>query len=194
MRLILASTSPRRADLLRESGISFRVEPPQVEEWSAEDFPEIQPGELARGNARRKARAVAERHPGQAVLAADTIVVCGGRVLGKPADEGMAKQMLGWLSGRAHEVVTAVVMVLPDGKKIRESVVRTRVKFRELGTGEVEAYVREIDVLDKAGAYALQDGGDRLVERVEGSRTNVIGLPMETVLPWCEELVAEAGA
>lgn len=194
MRLILASTSPRRADLLRESGISFRVEPPQVDEWSAKDFPEIQPGELARGNARRKARAVAERHPGQPVLAADTLVVCEGRVLGKPGDEEVAKQMLGWLSGRTHEVVTAVVLVLPDGKKIRESVVRTRVKFRELTALEVEAYVREIDVLDKAGAYALQDGGDRLVERVEGSRSNVIGLPLETVLPWCEELVAEAGA
>ena len=189
MRLILASTSPRRADLLRESGISFRVEPPQVEEWAAEDFPEIQPGELARGNARRKARAVAERHPEQPVLAADTIVVCEGRVLGKPADEEMAKQMLAWLSGRTHEVVTAAVLVLPDGKKIRESVVRTRVKFRELANAEIEAYVREIDVLDKAGGYALQDGGDRLVERVEGSRSNVIGLPMETVLHWCEELV-----
>ena len=193
MRLILASTSPRRADLLRESGISFRVESPQVEEWSAQDFPEIQPGELARGNARRKARAVAERHPGQPVLAADTIVVCEGRVLGKPADEEVAKQMLAWLSGRTHEVVTAAVLVLPDGKKIRESVVRTRVKFRELAAAEVEAYVREIDVLDKAGAYALQDGGDRLVERVEGSRSNVVGLPMETVLPWCEELVMETG-
>lgn len=194
MRLILASTSPRRADLLRESGISFRVEPPQVEEWSAEDFPEIQPGELARGNARRKARAVAERHPGQPVLGADTLVVCEGRVLGKPANEEVAQQMLGWLSGRTHEVITAVVLVLSDGKKIRESVVRTRVKFRELSAAEVADYVREVDVLDKAGAYALQDGGDRLVERVEGSRTNVIGLPMETVLPWCEELVAEAGA
>jgi len=194
VRLILASTSPRRADLLRESGISFRVEPPQVQEWSAKDFPEIQPGELARGNARRKARAVAEKHPGQPVLAADTIVVCEGRVLGKPADEEVARQMLAWLSGRTHEVLTAAVLVLPDGKKIRESVVRTRVKFRELATAEVEAYVREIDVLDKAGAYALQDGGDRLVERVEGSRSNVVGLPMETVLPWCEELVAETGA
>jgi len=194
VRLILASTSPRRADLLRDSGISFRVEAPLVEEWSAEDFPEIQPGELARGNARRKARAVAEKHPGQPVLAADTIVVCEGRVLGKPADEEVARQMLAWLSGRTHEVVTAAVLVLPDGKKIRESVVRTRVKFRELAAAEVEAYVREIDVLDKAGAYALQDGGDRLVERVEGSRSNVVGLPMETVLPWCEDLVAETGA
>jgi len=193
VRLILASTSPRRADLLRESGICFRVEAPQVDEWSAKDFPEIQPGELARGNARRKARAVAERHPGQPVLGADTLVVCEGRVLGKPANEEVAQQMLGWLSGRTHEVITAVVLVLSDGKKIRESVVRTRVKFRELTAAEVADYVREVDVLDKAGAYALQDGGDRLVERVEGSRSNVIGLPMETVLPWCEEMVAENG-
>jgi len=113
--------------------------------------------------------------------------------MGKPADEEMAKQMLGWLSGRIHEVVTAAVLMMPGGKKSREAVVRTRVKFRILEAKEVADYVREVDVLDKAGAYALQDGGDRLVERVEGSRTNVIGLPMETVLPWCEELVGGNG-
>ena len=188
MRLILASTSPRRADLLRESGISFRVEKPEVEEWVAEDFPEVSPGDLARVNARRKAKAVAERYPDQPVLAADTLVVCGGRVLGKPADETVAEEMLGWLSGRTHEVITASVLILPGGKKTREAVVRTRVKFRSLEASEVRAYIREVEVLDKAGAYALQDGGDRLVEQVEGSRSNVIGLPMETVLPWCEDL------
>jgi len=193
MRLILASTSPRRADLLRESGISFQVIRPEVEEWTAEDFPEVAPGELARANARRKAKAVVEKNPGKPVLAADTLVICEGKIMGKPADEEMAKLMLGWLSGRIHEVVTAAVLMMPGGKKSREAVVRTRVKFRELGQEEVADYIREVDVLDKAGAYALQDGGDRLVERVEGSRTNVIGLPMETVLPWCEELVGGEG-
>lgn len=188
MQLILASTSPRRADLLRESGVAFQVVQPEVEEWTAEDFPEVSPGELARANARRKAKAVVERNPRRAVLAADTLVVCGGRIMGKPADEPMAREMLGWLSGRVHEVVTAAVLMMPGGKKSREAVVRTRVMFRALARAEVEAYVREVDVLDKAGAYALQDGGDRLVERVEGSRSNVIGLPLETVLPWCEEL------
>lgn len=193
MRLILASTSPRRADLLRESGISFQVIRPEVEEWTAEDFPEVTPGELARANARRKAKAVVERNLGKPVLAADTLVICEGRIMGKPADEEMAKQMLGWLSGRIHEVITAAVLIMPGGKKSREAIVRTRVKFRPLEAREVSDYVREVDVLDKAGAYALQDGGDRLVERVEGSRTNVIGLPMETVLPWCEELVGGEG-
>lgn len=187
MQLILASTSPRRADLLRESGVAFQVVQPEVEEWTAEDFPEVSPGELARANARRKAKAVVERNPRRAVLAADTLVVCG-KNHGKPADEPMAREMLGWLSGRVHEVVTAAVLMMPGGKKSREAVVRTRVMFRALARAEVEAYVREVDVLDKAGAYALQDGGDRLVERVEGSRSNVIGLPLETVLPWCEEL------
>ena len=193
MRLILASTSPRRADLLRESGIAFQVIRPEVEEWTAEDFPEVAPGELARANARRKAKAVVERNPGKPVLAADTLVICEGKIMGKPADEEMAKQMLGWLSGRIHEVITAAVLMMPGGKKSREAVVRTRVKFRSLAEREVSDYVREVDVLDKAGAYALQDGGDRLVERVEGSRTNVIGLPMETVLPWCEDLSAGDG-
>ena len=189
MWLILASTSPRRADLLRESGISFRVERPEVEEWAASDFPEVSPGDLARVNARRKAKAVAEKHPDKPVLAADTLVVCQSRILGKPADEKMAEEMLGWLSGRTHEVITATVLILPGGKKTREAVVRTRVKFRILGIEEVRSYLRDVEVLDKAGAYALQDGGDRIVEQVEGSRSNVIGLPMETVLPWCEELV-----
>ena len=193
MRLILASTSPRRADLLRESGIVFQVIRPEVEEWTAEDFPEVAPGELARANARRKAKAVVEKNPGKPVLAADTLVICEGKILGKPADEEMAKQMLGWLSGRIHEVITAAVLMMPGGKKSREAVVRTRVKFRPLEAKEVSDYVREVDVLDKAGAYALQDGGDRLVERVEGSRSNVIGLPMETVLPWCEDLAGESG-
>lgn len=193
MRLILASTSPRRANLLRESGIAFQVIRPEVEEWTAEDFPEVAPGELVRANARRKAKAVLERNPGKPVLAADTLVICEGKIMGKPADEEMAKQMLGWLSGRIHEVITAAVLMMPGGKKSREAVVRTRVKFRSLAEREVSDYVREVDVLDKAGAYALQDGGDRLVERVEGSRTNVIGLPMETVLPWCEDLAAGDG-
>ena len=190
MQLILASTSPRRADLLRESGVAFQVVRPEVEEWTAEDFPQVAPGELARANARRKAKAVVEGNPRRAVLAADTLVVCEGRIMGKPADEEMAREMLGWLSGRIHEVVTAAVLMMPGGKKSREAVVRTRVKFRALEAGEVADYVREVDVLDKAGAYALQDGGDRLVERVEGSRSNVIGLPMETVLPWCEDLAS----
>ena len=193
MRLILASTSPRRADLLRESGIAFQVIRPEVEEWTAEDFPEVAPGELARANARRKAKAVVEKNPGKPVLAADTLVVCEGKIMGKPADEEMAKQMLGWLGGRIHEVITAAVLMMPGGKKCREAVVRTRVKFRPLAEREVSDYVREVDVMDKAGAYALQDGGDRLVERVEGSRTNVIGLPMETVLPWCEDLLEKGG-
>jgi len=153
MRIILASTSPRRADLLRESGVSYQVIKPEVEEW----------------------------------VAADTLVACESRVLGKPVDEKGAKEMLGWLSGRTHEVITAVIFILPQGKKLREAVVRTRVKFRELSEESISSYLREVEVMDKAGAYALQDGGDQLVEWVEGSRSNVIGLPMEIVLPWCEE-------
>lgn len=116
MRLILASTSPRRADLLRESGIAFQVIRPEVEEWTAEDFPEVAPGELARANARRKAKAVVEKNPGKPVLAADTLVVCEGKIMGKPADEEMAKQMLGWLGGRIHEVITAAVLMMPGAR------------------------------------------------------------------------------
>ena len=187
MRILLASTSPRRADLLRESGVNFQVVKPEVEEWVAADFPEMAPGDLARGNAMLKAKEVAGRYPKKPVLAADTLVACESRVLGKPADERAAREMLGWLSGRTHEVITAVIFILPQGKKLREAVVRTRVKFRELSEESILGYLRDVEVMDKAGAYALQDGGDQLVEWVEGSRSNVIGLPMEIVLPWCEE-------
>ena len=100
MQIILASTSPRRADLLRESGVKIQVVKPEVEEWVAADFPEMAPGDLARGNAMLKAKEVAGRHSKKPVLAADTLVACESRVLGKPADESEAKEMLGWLSGR----------------------------------------------------------------------------------------------
>lgn len=190
--LILASASPRRQELLEEAQIPFQVDAPAIEEWDTACHPELFPSELVRANARRKAEAVASRHPACSVLAADTLVCCEGRILGKPADAAQAAAMLAWLAGRTHEVLTGVALWDPGARTLREHVVRTRVTFRPLDGGQIAAYLAKVYVLDKAGAYALQDHGFDLVERVEGSRTNVIGLPMEIVSSWCSGLTTRS--
>jgi septum formation protein len=182
--LILASTSPRRQDLLREIGIPFQVDAPQVEEWDAVSHPLLSPKEIAQGNARLKAEAVAPRHAGRVILAADTVVYCEGRLLGKPGHLREAAEMLAWLEGRTHEVLTAVVWIDCVKHEILECVERTWVTFRPLDEALIEAYLAKVHVLDKAGAYALQDHGFDLIERVEGCRSNVIGLPVEKVKEW----------
>lgn len=186
--LVLASASPRRQNLLEEAGIPFRVDAPDIEEWDAASHPELAPADLVLANARRKAEAVAARHPGAVVLAADTLVCCEGRILGKPAGPAEAETMLAWLSARTHEVLTGVAWRDPAARELREHVARTRVTFRPLDTAGIRAYLAKVPVLDKAGAYALQDHGFDLIERVEGSASNVVGLPMEIVLPWTRTL------
>jgi septum formation protein len=188
MELVLASSSQRRQDLLEEARILFRVEAPHVDEWSPESHPQMPPQDLALANARLKAEAVSLRHPHTAVLAADTIVVCEDRILGKPANLEIAHQMLEFLSGKAHTVMTATVLIVRPRKTRREHVAQTCVSFRSLHADAIQKYLAQVHVLDKAGSYAFQDRGEDLVERIEGSRTNIIGLPMEIVVPWIEEL------
>lgn len=184
MELILASSSPRRQHLLHEAGILFRAVPPQVEEHLADTQPGLPPQELAKLNARLKAEDIAARYPSSVVLAADTIVYCAGRIMGKPEDEAEAFQMLQTLSGRTHEVITAVVWLNHPANSVKEFVGRTFVTFKPLDADAIRDYIRTVHVLDKAGAYALQENGEDIVERVEGSRTNVIGLPMEPIQEW----------
>lgn len=180
--LILASASPRRRDLLREAGLQFEVLA------SDEAEPAREPGEQARDFARRaalaKAARVARRRPGRLVLAADTIVVLDDEVLGKPRDEDEACAILARLAGRVHCVYTGVALAraLPDGGVTAEgAVARTSVTFRPLSADDIAAYVRTGEPLDKAGAYGIQGLGSQLVAGYEGSYTNVVGLPMETV-------------
>jgi len=190
MDLVLASSSPRRQDLLEEAGIPFRVIVPEIDEWDAGSHPELSPHDLVRLNARRKAEAVHQlklHGPDAVILAADTVVVCEGRILGKPLDPDDAKAMLSWLGSRTHEVLTGVAWLDVRGKVLREHVARTRVTFRPLDESLISAYLDKVHVLDKAGAYAVQEHGFELIERVEGSLTNVIGLPMEIVRSWWEE-------
>ena len=177
--VILASSSPRRAQLLREMEVNFHVIPAQVEESKSEH---LTPGELCLLNAYHKARAVAKDRPDDLVLGADTIVRLGARIYGKPATVDEAHRMLAELQGRAHEVLTGVCLLHWRTHEQRLFAETTEVTFHRLTELEIHQYLTRIDPLDKAGAYAIQEYGDMIVERVEGSVSNVIGLPVERVM------------
>jgi septum formation protein len=172
--LVLASGSPRRADLLRMLGIRFEAVPADLDE---ERLPGESPEAYAQRTAREKAAAVAPLRPGAFVLAADTIVVLDGEVLGKPADRAAAAAMLLRLQGREHRVQTAVAVADPDGA-VRAAVETTRVRFRPFDRAEAAAYAATGEPLDKAGAYGIQGQGATLVEAVDGDFFAVMGLPI----------------
>jgi septum formation protein len=175
-RFILASGSPRRRQLLSEAGYRFEAVSPPVEEVS-HDWLTVR--EVTTWNAARKAAPVSEKAPDAVVLAADTLVTIDGEVLGKPVDFAEAIQMLRRLSGRAHEVWTAVRICHPAMRRSESFHELSRVYFRGLDESAIRAYLAKIDPLDKAGGYAAQGSGREIIERIEGSYTNVVGLPME---------------
>jgi septum formation protein len=174
-RLVLASASPRRAELLRATGFVFEVRPSGAAEWAYEGG---DPGTYAEVLASAKAGAV-EARPGEVVLGADTIVVVDGEVLGKPADAREAAAMLRRLSGRRHDVVTGVAV--RDNGMLRSAHARTSVTFRELTDAEIGAYVAGGEPMDKAGAYAYQGGAAGFVTALDGDADTVIGLPIRLV-------------
>jgi septum formation protein len=177
--LILASASPRRRQLLAEAGYRFDVVPPPVAEPAGRGAP-VPPRQRAEALAYFKARAVANLHPLAWVLAADTLVVVGGEVLGKPADAGEAREMLRRLAGTRQAVITGVAMLGPAGYRQLASET-TFVTMRAMDDDDLAAYVDSGEWRGKAGAYAIQETADRFVTSVEGSFTNVVGLPMERV-------------
>ncbi len=172
--VVLASASPRRLHLLKEAGFQVEVDVSGAEE--IEDH-SLTPDNLALENARLKWRAIAARRPDDYILAADTVVWLGGRFYGKPADLAEARQMLASLLGRTHEVVTGVVVGRLSG--CVEFAEHSMVTFHDLNAESIESYLESINPLDKAGGYAAQDDGGRLIAKIEGSVSNVIGLPME---------------
>jgi nucleoside triphosphate pyrophosphatase len=212
VRLILASASPRRAELLRAAGIQFDVLPPDVDE-------SVLPGETAERHVRRlaeaKARAVVPRAGGRRVLSADTVVVVGGEILGKPVDDGDARRMLRMLSGRSHEVLTGVCLLRYEGDRGKGEVGRgqdrgdrgqargqaighgellaasevavTTVEVARLTEAEIDWYVASGEPRDKAGAYAIQGLAARFVTRIDGSYSNVVGLPVAVVYRMCTQ-------
>lgn len=176
MRLILASGSPRRADLLTAAGFSFDVVPVEIDESV---LPGERPIEYAARVALAKAREGARRNPGTPVLGADTIVVVDEQILGKPGDDEDAAAMLKMLSGRAHDVLTGVALAM-DGREAVE-VAQTTVEFLQLSERDISWYVQSGEPRDKAGAYGVQGLASRFVERIDGSYSNVVGLPVTTV-------------
>lgn len=181
--LVLASGSPRRRDLLKEAGLEFDIDPPEVEELEAGALP---PVELATTNARLKACTVAARRPADLVLGSDTVVVFEEKVYGKPRDLDEAFENLSRFSGQVHQVITAVSLM--EGERVVDFCERAFVKFRELSEAEIKAYLRDVPVLDKAGGYAAQEEGARIIESIEGDFNTVIGLPVARVLEKLEEL------
>jgi septum formation protein len=174
--LILASASPRRAELLRQLGLHFQVVASDASEFAHEH---LSPLELCQLNAHRKARAVAKKFPDVLVLAADTLVFLDDAILGKPADLAEAQRMLEKLQGRTHQVVTGMDLIHLRAHRERVFAVSTDVRFRALDAGQIQNYFAKVNPLDKAGAYAIQEYGDLIVEEISGSYSNVVGLPVE---------------
>lgn len=172
-RVVLASASPRRRDLLDLIGIAHEVRPANIDETMR---PREVPRRYAERLAREKASAVATRDPDLITIGADTVVVINRKVLGKPADTGDAARMLRMLSGREHTVITAVAV--SRGRKLRSAIEEVRVKFRRLRDDEIEAYIAMGEPMDKAGAYGIQGYGATIVERIEGDFFAVMGLPL----------------
>jgi septum formation protein len=173
--VVLASSSERRRRLMEDAGYDFEVIVPSLKE---DRLHPQDPLVLAESLAYAKARQVADRLERHVVIGADTVVSLGGRLIGKPADEAEAREILRRLSGSTHEVITGVCLVnARRGERLLGSEI-TRVVMKNLSEAELDAYVRSGESIGKAGAYAIQENGDRFVERIDGSFTNVVGLPM----------------
>jgi septum formation protein len=187
--LILASASPRRSELLRELGVAFQVIPSEAPEVHSE---QLTAWEIAQVNAYRKARVVAKKFPDALVIGADTLVYLGTNLLGKPAGMEEAYRMLELLQGKTHEVVTAICLLNLRHHRQRQFAETTFVTFRPLDAVTIRRNLAQVNPLDKAGAYAIQEEGEMIVERISGSYTNVVGLPTERLR---EELESwDAGA
>ncbi len=176
--LVLASASPRRRVLLAEYGYTATVQPTQVEESEASW---LSVPELVLLNARRKSASLWGAGQETVVLGVDTLVCLDGRALGKPADLSCAARMLGSLSGRTHQVYSGVYLACVAQGRFVGFVEKTDVTFLPLGPGQISHYLTLIDPLDKAGGYAAQDHGDKIIASTLGSWTNILGLPMETL-------------
>lgn len=185
--IILASASPRRAELLDSAGIRFEVVPGHIDETPL-------PGELPVDHvlrlSREKAAEVAGREEGRFFVGADTIVLCDGEIMGKPRDNADAERMLAALSGRAHQVITGFSVMDKESGRLVSRSVSTDVLFKTLTGKEISDYVATGCPLDKAGAYAIQGGAAYMVERIDGSYTNVVGLPLCEVVGVLRELGA----
>lgn len=178
-QLILASGSPRRQELLQQIGLEFTVIPSSFVE---DEGLAGSPPEVAMHNALGKAKSVVAEMEAGLVLGADTVVVCDGQLLGKPKDRDDARRMLQLLSGRWHEVLTAVALIDASTGCVRQELVRTRVHMHALRQDEIEGYLDSGEPFDKAGAYGIQGLAGQFVDRIDGCYFNVVGLPLSTTV------------
>jgi septum formation protein len=176
--LVLASGSPRRRELLALAGIPFLVDVPHIDE---ERYHDLDPTEFARQLSRDKALAIAPRYPNRIVLGADTVVVMGNVIYGKPQDAADAERILGELAGHWHTVITAITLIFP-GLPPNTQHEATQVKMRKMDGDYIRRYVASGEPMDKAGAYAIQDRGSLIVESIKGDFYNVVGLPLVLLL------------
>ncbi len=184
--LVLASGSPRRSELLTRMGLRFEVYPAKVDEWEEHDAP---PDELVRHNAQLKATWAAERRPGELILASDTTVALDNHVLNKPVDMNEARAMIKRLAGRTHTVYTAIHLLCPAMELDALEHVTSEVTFNLLDATAIERYFQIVNPLDKAGAYGIQEGRELIIAGLDGSLSNVMGLPVERL----EELLRQLG-
>jgi septum formation protein len=177
-KIILASASPRRKELLEKIGLKFEVEPSNHEEA----IPSVvEPHEFAQKISLKKAKVIASKHENAIVIAADTFIVFGNQIMGKPHTDTEARKMLEAINGQSHYVITGFSIVDTDSNMALSRAVETKVSIKKLTPAEIDAYVKSKEPLDKAGAYAIQGLGAVIVERIEGDYYNVMGLPLNAL-------------
>lgn len=183
--IILASGSPRRKEILEKAGIKFKV----VESYYKEAFdPKLTPHEIAQKLSLGKAKAVFKNYKDSIIIAADTIVVCNTKILGKPKDQKDAKKMLKFLSNKTHLIITGFTIINASIKKIITKSEETKVWMRKISISEIDSYIKTKEPFDKAGAYAIQGKAQKFIEKVEGDILNAIGLPLDNLMKELKKL------
>jgi len=183
--VILASTSPRRKELLEKAEINFKV----VESNFTEHFnPKLDPRKQAENLSLEKAKAVYENNKNSIIIAADTLVVCEGKILGKPKDEEDAKKILKFLNGKMHYVITGFTLYDPEKNKFLTKSEESKIYFNKIPEKEIDDYVTSKKPFDKAGAYGIQELPKKFIKQITGDRDNIIGLPLQTLLKELEKL------
>ena len=181
--IVLASKSPRRIALLEKAGIKFKV----VESKVKEHFdPILKPNGIAKKLSLEKAKEVYRNHKKSIIIAADTLVTCNGKILGKPKDKEDAKKMLEFLSGKIHSVITGFTII--DGNKIITRSEKTKIHMRKISNQEIDSYIKTNEPFDKAGAYAIQGKAQKFIEKIEGDFDNAVGLPINSLVPELKKL------
>lgn len=183
-KIILASESPRRKELLRKAGLKFEVD---VSNFNENVDVDLTPIELAKHLSLQKAKTVAEKHKNAIIISADTIVVFNNEIIGKPKDEKDAEKMLKKLSGKPHLVITGFTIIDTDLNRVINDHAETTVHVKTLSKKEIEDYVKTKEPLDKAGGYGIQGLGGKLIDKIEGDFDNVVGLPIQKVLKYLKE-------